>query len=89
MRTFKVDANAVHEAFYQEVCLVLKKYEERYKLPGEEILAIMSNMVGKLLANLDQTKFTEAAGMEVVCKNLEMGNQQVLDALLERTAGNA
>ena len=81
-------ASPTHEAFYQEVCVVLKKYEDQGTQPIE-LLAMMSNLIGKQMALLDQRQFTADEAMQVVCSNLELGNQQVLDKLLSETAGSA
>jgi hypothetical protein len=77
IRTHKTTAE--HEAFYQDMAAVLKKYEH---LPAEQLLAIASNMVGKLVAMQDQRKYTAAAVMEVVAQNIEAGNAQMIAELM-------
>ena len=67
-------ASPTHEAFYQEVCVVLKKYEDQGTQPIE-LLAMMSNLIGKQMALLDQRQFTADEAMQVVCSNLELGNR--------------
>ena len=88
MKTKMVPANPAHEAFYQDVCVVLKKYEDQ-GTPPIELLAMTANLIGKQLALLDQREYTAEEAMEVVSSNLELGNQQILNELLGKTAGTA
>jgi hypothetical protein len=80
-------ATPVQEALYQEICTVLKKYEDRGLVQPIEMLAVMANLVGKQIALLDQTKFTPDEAMQVVCANIEFGNQLIIGDLLGKTAG--
>ena len=61
-------ASPTHEAFYQEVCVVLKKYEDQGTQPIE-LLAMMSNLIGKQMALLDQRQFTADEAMQVVLQS--------------------
>lgn len=88
MSTSVRKASPLHEEAYQDFCVLLKKYEAR-GVTGVDMLALASNVVGKLIALLDQTRYTEEEAMEIVCSNLEAGNQQILDELMNRTAGSA
>ncbi len=63
-----------HDALYQELIAVIRKHD----LPAVEILAVTSNMVGKVLAMQDQTKGDANFYMKVVGANLEEGNRQAL-----------
>lgn len=69
----------LHEAIYQDLCDVLRKYGD--KLSGLEMLAVVSNMVGKLVAFQDQRHVTATMAMQVVSKNIETGNAQALAGL--------
>lgn len=75
--------NARHEAMYQELLVVLGKYD----LPAKELLAVTSNMVGKILAMQDQRTMTVAGAMEIVSRNIEEGNRQAV-AGLQRPEGS-
>jgi hypothetical protein len=56
-----------------------------------EILAVASNMVGKLVAMQDQRTVSPQMAMDTVSRNIELGNNQVLDDLLseQRPVGRA
>lgn len=69
-------SNPQHEVAYQEMIALLSKHAGH--LTSVEMLAIGANMVGKLVALQDQRSITPAEAMEVVIKNLELGNQQAL-----------
>jgi hypothetical protein len=68
-----------HEVAYQDVCALVNKHAD--KLTSLELLAVAANMIGKLVALQDQRKVTPKKAMEVVAKNLELGNAQVLEQL--------
>lgn len=72
-------AKPEHEVSYQDMCALVHRHAD--KLDALELLAVAANMVGKLVALQDQRKVTPAMAMEVVIKNLELGNQQVMEQL--------
>lgn len=72
-------AKPEHEVAYQDLCALVNKHAE--KVSAEEMLAIAANMVGKLIALQDQRKTSPEVAMETVIKNLEYGNQEVLEQL--------
>jgi hypothetical protein len=73
-----VQPTAAHQAFYDAVLAAAKTH-----LPNEPltVLAILSQIVGRVVAMQDQTKVSPALAMEVVSVNLEAGNRQMLDSL--------
>ncbi|BAE50297.1 hypothetical protein [Paramagnetospirillum magneticum] len=73
-------ATAAHEIAYQDLNKILAKHAGA--LSPLEILAIASNMVGKLVALQDQRVTTPAMAMDVVAKNIQIGNQQAVDQLV-------
>ena len=73
-----------HETLYQELLAVLR----RANLSNVELLAIASNMVGKILAMQDQRRYTPETAMEIVIKNIEEGNRQAIAALVGTPAGH-
>lgn len=75
-----------HEIAYQDICVLLNKHAG--KLDALEMLAVASNMLGKLVAMQDQRKITPSMAMEIVAQNIESGNQQVL-AQLAQSKGRA
>lgn len=78
--------NEIHKAFFDEVGAVLQKYAA--KLDGKEILAITSNIVGKVIAMQDQRTMTKEIIMRIVSTNIEAGNQEMVESLLD-TKGTA
>lgn len=78
-------ANNKHEALYQEILAVIRKYD----LPSVEILAVCANMTGKVLAMQDQTTGTTDFYMKIVAYNLELGNQQMIAGVFGDTKGRA
>lgn len=80
------DTTLAHEALYQEFADLLKKYTAH--MGSLEVLAVASNLVGKLIALQDQRLVTPALAMKVVAENIELGNAQVLAGLAE-TKGSA
>ena len=65
-----------HEAFYQDFVALVAKHGAL--LGADEMLAIASNAVGKLVALQDQRVMTGEAAMKIVADNIEKGNQQAL-----------
>lgn len=72
-------AKREHEVAYQDLCQLVNKHAD--KLTALELLAVASNMLGKLLALQDQRTTSVDAAKEVMIRNIEHGNQQVLDQL--------
>jgi len=56
-------------------------------LDAVEILAVLSHLVGQVIAVQDQRAMTPEMAMEVVGANLEVGNREVVDSLLMMPAG--
>lgn len=75
-----------HEVAYQDLCKLLNKHAD--KVTALELLAIGANMLGKLAAMQDQRKMTPEMVMEVISRNITLGNQQVLDNL-QKSKGSA
>jgi hypothetical protein len=72
-------ASPEYEVAYRDLCKLVNKHAS--KLTALELLAVASNMLGKLVALQDQRTITPAMAMEVVVQNIEHGNKQVLDQL--------
>lgn len=79
-------ARPEHEVAYQELCVLLDKHAGH--LTAMDMLAVAANLLGKLVAMQDQRTVTPAMAMEVVAKNIERGNQQVM-LQLSQTKGSA
>lgn len=78
-------AKREHEVAYQDLCALVNKHAD--KIQAHELLAIAANMLGKLVALQDQRRFTSAQVMEIVAKNIEYGNQQVIENLANSKPG--
>jgi hypothetical protein len=59
------------------------------ELKAEELLAICSHFVGQLIAMQDQRIYTPEMVMEFVSANIEQGNSEVINKLLNETGGTA
>lgn len=70
-----------HEVAYQDVCALCSKHAD--KLNPLELLAVASNMLGKLLAMQDQRSTSVDRAKEVMIRNIELGNQQAVDQLMQ------
>lgn len=81
-----ITATPKHEAAYADLCKLLDKHKD--EVTPLELLAIASNMVGKLVALQDQKKVTPNEAMRVVSRNIEIGNRQAIDGLM-KSKGNA
>ncbi len=79
-------AKPEHEVLYQDLVKLASKHAAN--VSSLELLAIASNMLGKLLAMQDQRKVTREIGLEIIIKNIELGNQQVIKQL-NKTSGSA
>jgi hypothetical protein len=71
--------NPEHEVAFQELCDLVRKHSE--DLSALEVLAVAANVVGKLVAMQDQRTTTPEVAMEIVARNIELGNEQVLQHL--------
>lgn len=56
-------------------------------LSAEDMLAVVSQLVGSLVALQDQTKSSPSMVMEAVAQNIEVGNRMAID-VLTNTKGN-
>jgi hypothetical protein len=79
-------AKPEHEVLYRDLCKLVGKHGD--KVDALEMLAIAANMIGKLIALQDQRKVTREMALEIVTKNIEYGNRQVIDQVLH-TKGSA
>lgn len=81
-----IQATPEHEVFYQDLVALLRKFDH---LKAHEILSIAANMLGKIIAMQDQRTMSPDMAMKIVCKNLEVGNAQVIEQLTLKTGGSA
>lgn len=80
-------ARSEHEVAYQDLAKLLTTHAA--KISSEEMLCIAANMLGKLIAMQDQRTTSPERALEIVSKNIEMGNQQVIAQLANAFEGKA
>ena len=73
-------AKPEHEVLYQELTALLRRHGDA--MSAEEMLAVGANLLGKLLAYQDQRTMTRERGLEIIIKNIELGNQQAIDEVM-------
>ncbi|MGB3834438.1 MAG: hypothetical protein WA975_21540 [Mesorhizobium sp.] len=76
-----------HAEFVKALLNALR--EEFGDLPAEEMLAVASQIVGRMVALQDQRRFTPAAVMQIVSLNIEAGNRDIIDELASAQGGHA
>lgn len=72
-------ANPEHQVTYLELNSLLRKHAGH--LSPIEVLAIAANMLGRLVAMQDQREITPEIAMQVVSKNLQIGNREMVEQL--------
>ena len=75
----RLETNPEIEVAYQDLVRLLNKHAA--KIDAQEMLAIAANMLGKLVALQDQRTMTKDMAMEIVIRNLELGNQQAISQM--------
>ncbi len=80
-------AEARHRLFRDDLVAVLRKYSN--ELSAQEMLALAAHLVGQIVAMQDQRTVTPEMAMQIVSRNIEQGNREVLDNLLDAKSGSA
>lgn len=80
-----VDAKPEHQVAYEELVALVRRHDS--KMSAEELLAIAANMLGKLIAMQDQRTTAPQRAMEIVARNIEYGNAEIIRELNTRTEG--
>lgn len=81
-------ASQAHEVAFQDVCDLVQRHISD-GVSALELLAIASNLVGKIIAFQDQRQVTPARAMRIVEFNIEIGNQQALERIRGESSGRA
>jgi hypothetical protein len=83
MRT--IEPTDQHRAFRKsmEQCIA----EHGATLDAAEILALLAQLVGQVIALQDQRKVTPEMAMQCVIKNMQQGNEQAMQSLLSANTG--
>lgn len=81
----QVVARQVHADFVKDLTVLLQKHSAT--LSKVEVLALASNVVGKLIALQDQRTTTPEIAMNIVIANIEIGNKEAAADLMAGAAG--
>lgn len=73
-------SEAAHLAFRDDALALLRKHAGA--LDGKEMLAMAAHLVGQVIAFQDQRAITPALAMQIVAKNIERGNIEVMEKLM-------
>lgn len=87
MRTKSAAPSPEHLAYRKAIEQAMRDHGAT--LRADELLAVTAHLVGQLIALQDQRVMTPAMAMEIVQTNLEQGNREVIDGLLNSTGGTA
>lgn len=82
----RIEPNDAHKALKADIDAALLKHGK--VMSSAEILAIISQMCGMVLAMQDQRTMTKDAALEIMTSNIEIGNAIVI-ANLNATQGRA
>jgi len=77
--------SAEHHAFRTDAIALLDKHAGH--LDKKEMLALAAHLVGQIIAMQDQRTMRPDMAMEIVARNIEVGNAEVL-ANLSKSQGN-
>lgn len=81
-------SNQQDEITYQELIKFMQK-KARKGMSSERLLAVASNLVGKLMALQDQRTMTSERAHEIIVQNIALGNLQIKEQLMNVPGGNA
>lgn len=79
------DVKPEHQALWEDLTEVIQKHS---KVGGQEILAILSQMVGQVIAMQDSNVITVKIAMEIVHRNMMVGNESAIQ-LMQGPEGSA
>ena len=74
---YSIEPDASHEAFLAELKATLGNSGK--DMPADILLAIASQFIGQLIAMQDQRRFSTGAIMEMVARNIEIGNAMAIE----------
>ena len=70
-----------HKDFYDDLTSLLGRHAAH--LPADELLALASNVVGKILAFQDQRTMTAEGAMALIRENIEIRNREAIAGLMK------
>jgi hypothetical protein len=77
----KVAPEPKHVAFRDDLVAVLRRHGGA--LEESEMLALAAHLVGQIIALQDQRTMSPERAMEIVARNIEQGNSEILSGLLD------
>jgi hypothetical protein len=86
LKTRRVLPNQIHQAFRNDIIAIVRQYGGQ--LSALEMLALSAHLVGQILAIQDQRIMNRDQAMEIVIRNIEQGNKEVIDNI-SSTVGSA
>lgn len=86
MRHRVVKPSADHRKFRSEAIELLKKHAGC--LDAKEMLALAAHLTGQIIAMQDQRTVTREIALEIVMRNIEAGNAEILGGL-DKSDGRA
>lgn len=72
----KIEPTAFHKAFRDDLIAVMNRHAGA--LDASEMMALAAYTTGQIMAMQDARKWTASMAMEVVAKNIELGNAQAI-----------
>ena len=79
MKERRIQPTEKHRAFRDDLVGVLRKYGDQ--IDAMEMLALSAHLVGQILALQDQRTMSREVALEIVIKNIEAGNAEVITGL--------
>ena len=76
-----------HQAFRNDLIALLNKYAGH--LDAKVMLALSAHLVGQIVAMQDQRTVTRALALEIVARNIEVGNAEAVAEVTNKSAGSA
>lgn len=81
-----IPADPRHEEMRQALVDALRPFDDIQPVIQ---LCVVAQLVGQLIALQDQGRWTPGALLEIVAKNIEVGNADAIRSMLGETEGNA
>lgn len=69
-----------HQEFRNELLAVVSKHSD--VLSAVDMLALASHLVGQIIALQDQGTMTRERALDIVQANIEQGNKEIIEGLL-------
>lgn len=81
-------AKKEHQIAFERLTALVKEMADQHQLTSLETFAVASNMLGKLMALLDQRYVSADRAKAVMVENIQAGNRQAIAEIMN-SKGNA